>query len=250
VAEVVVNGRPARFAIEPVRTLRAGGPWAYRAQARERAVKMPVLLVTPYCPHAIADELVGAGVNFVDLAGNAHLRVPGFWLYLHGRKPTRALARAVRGERGVLAGAAALRVIYALPARPREQWKMRELAAKAGVGLGWTHAIVQALRHEGIVRQAKRRGPTVVLDRGPLLDRWVTDYGPILRPHLVLGTYAPLDGTVDWDDVVATRAGPVAPPLGPLRRAARRSRPARPRAGGATGKGLPRGAPRPLTLPA
>lgn len=200
VVEVIAEGRPATFALETVRALRAGGAWAERARIWEQATDVPILLVTYYCPRAVADELVKAGVNFVDLAGNAHLKTPRFWLYLHGRKPTPMLARAVRGEKGVLAGAAALRVIYALLARPGEEWRMRDLAGKAGVALGWTNQIVQALRTEGIVRQTKRRGPAAVLRRRPIFDRWVTDYGAVLRPHLALGTYAPVDGTVD--DVV------------------------------------------------
>lgn len=201
VVEVVAQGRPATFALEAARALRAGGAWAARARVWEQATEVPVLLVTYYCPRTAAEELVRAGVNFVDLAGNAHLKTPRFWLYLHGRKPTPMLARAVRGEKGVLAGTAALRVIYALLARPGDEWRMRDLAAKAGVALGWTNAIVQALRAEGIVRQTKRRGQAVVLKRRPLFDRWATDYGAVLRPHLALGTYAPVDGIVD--DVVA-----------------------------------------------
>jgi len=201
VVEVIAQGPPATFALEAVRALRAGGAWAERARVWEQAADLPILLVTYYCPRTVADDLVKAGVNFVDLAGNAHLKTPRFWLYLHGRKPTPALARAVRGEKGVLAGAAALRVIYALLARPREQWRMRDLAVKAGVALGWTNQIVQALRAEGLVRQTKRRGPAAVLKRGPIFDRWVTDYGAVLRPQLTLGTYTPVEGTVD--DVVA-----------------------------------------------
>lgn len=201
VVEVIAQGRPATLALEAVRALRAGGAWAERARVWKQAIDLPILLVTYYCPRAVADELVKAGVNFVDLVGNAHLETPRFWLYLHGRKPTPMLARATRGEKGVLAGAAALRVIYALLARPGEQWRMRDLAAKAGVALGWANEIVQALRTEGIVRQTKRRGPAVVLKRRPILDRWATDYGVVLRPHLVLGTYAPVDSNVD--DVVA-----------------------------------------------
>lgn len=202
VVEVTAHGRPAKFAVEAVRALKAGGAWAERAKVWEQATNLPILLVTYYCPRTVADELVKAGVNFVDLADNAHLRTPQFWLYLHGRKLTPMLTKAVRGERGVLAGAAALRVIYALLTRPSEEWRTRDLAVKAGVALGWTNEIIQALRAEGTLRQTKRRGPAKVLKREPLFDRWVTDYGAVLRPQLALGTYANVDGAVDD---VATR---------------------------------------------
>lgn len=201
VVEVTAHKRPTKFALKVARALRARGAWVERAKVWEQATDLPIVLVTHYCPRTVADELVKAGVNFIDLVGNTHLKTPQFWLYLHGRKPTALLTRAVRGERGVLAGAAALRVIYALLAKPGEEWRMRDLAAKAGVALGWTNEIVQALRVEGMVRQTKRRGPVTVLKLGPLFDRWVTDYGAVLRPQLVLGTYAPVDGTVD--DVAA-----------------------------------------------
>ncbi len=201
VVEVIARGRPATFALEAVRALRAGGAWAERVKAWEQAADLPILIVTYYCPRRAADELVRAGINFVDLAGNAYIKTPQFWLYLQGRKPTPMLARAVRGEKGVLAGAAALRVIYALLARPQMEWRMRDLAAQAGVALGWTNEILRALRATGLVLQTKRRGPAAVLKRRPLLDRWVTDYGAVLRPQLLLGTHTPVDGTVD--DVAA-----------------------------------------------
>jgi hypothetical protein len=212
VIDVVVQGRPVTFALQAVRALRAGGAWAARVKGWEQSIDLPILLVTYHCPRAVADELVNAGVNFVDLAGNAHVETPRSWVYLHGRRPTPALTKAVRGERGVLAGAAALRVMYALLARPGEAWRMRELAAKAGVALGWTNAIVQALRAGGLLQQTKPRGPALVLMREPLFGRWVTDYGAVLRPQLVLGTYAPVDGTVDD---VAARMAQATRPEGP-----------------------------------
>jgi hypothetical protein len=90
-----------------------------------------------------------------------------------------------------------MRVAFAFLARLEHPWTTRALQKATGVAVGRAAELVAGLRNEGLVRRAAKRGPHLVLDPPRLAHRWVEEYGAVLRPHLVLGTYAPLRGNLD-----------------------------------------------------
>jgi hypothetical protein len=90
-----------------------------------------------------------------------------------------------------------MRIAYAFLARPEHPWTTRTLQKATGVAIGHAAELVARLRNDGLVRRAARRGRQLALDPRRLAHRWVEEYGAALRPHLVLGTYAPLRGNLD-----------------------------------------------------
>lgn len=220
VVHLKVRGQRLRYALEFKRTLKGDGAWVDRARVWAEATRLPVILATTYCPTPTAERLAQAGVNFVDLAGNAHLHTEDFFLFIHGRETTKPLMRQGRGEANPLAAPAALRIVYVLLARPHREWKIIQLANATRVALGWTHAVVRALIDGGIVRRIKPRGPILVTSPDELQERWVTDYGTILRPHLVLGTFAPIEAKEPAPEAAVAQLRNVLPTFDPGRRVA------------------------------
>lgn len=182
-----------RFAVEVKEQLRGTQATAWIREARFRAEQAgwPFLLVTRYCGPPTAERLAAEGINFLDTFGNAYLRTGQTVVFITNRKPAEGGGWVKTGE-GAIATPGGLRVVYLTLAEPNREWKIQDLAAAAGVALGWTHTIVRAMENGGLLRRTKRRGPVLVQDRAKLLARWIADYPVILRPKLELGSFAPL----------------------------------------------------------
>lgn len=142
------------------------------------------LLLAPYVPPRAMQRLIEAGGNFVDLAGNLHLRVGANYLFhVEGKRPV------PKKRRGRGLGAPGYQVLFALLAREGLlQDPIRTLAAAAGVGKTTAAHVIELLEQQGLVgRGVKNR--RCVLDRGALLQRFITGYLDMLRPRLLVGRY-------------------------------------------------------------
>ncbi len=142
------------------------------------------LLLAPYVPAPVAQRLTRAGGNFIDLAGNVHLRLgANFLFHVEGRRP------APRQARGRGLGAPGYQLLFALLAREDLlQQPVRRLAAAAGVAKTTAAHVVEFLEQQGLLgRGVKDR--RFVLDRAALLQRFVTGYLDMLRPRLLVGRY-------------------------------------------------------------
>lgn len=193
VLDLRLGKRRERFAVEVKEQLRGTQAIAWIREARYRAkqARWPFLLVTRYCGPPTAERLAAEGINFLDTLGNAYLQTGQTTVFITNRKPPEGGGWVKAGE-GALATPGGLRVVYLTLAEPQREWKLQDLAAAAGVAVGWTHAIVHAMESGGLLRRTKRRGPVLVMDRAKLLARWIADYPVILRPKLELGRFAPI----------------------------------------------------------
>lgn len=160
----------------------------------QQHLAVPVVLVTPHIPRQMGERLATQGINFVDCAGNVHLRLPHHTILILGKPAPRAHAR--RRPRTAVT-AAWMRIAYAFLAQPEQPWTTRTLHKATGVAIGHAAEMVAGLRTEGLVRRAAKRGRQLTLDPRRLAHLWVEEYGAALRPHLVLGTYAPLRGDLE-----------------------------------------------------
>lgn len=151
------------------------------------------LLIAPHVSAALADECRQAGVNFLDAAGNAHIDVPGLYLYITGRKPIKASASVA--DQSALRRASTMRVIFALLTidglvlRP-----VREIAQSAGVALGSTSEALAELEGLGFVAgRARKRS---LANRPLLVTEWARQYPISLRDKLQPARYA--SPGADW----------------------------------------------------
>lgn len=174
--------RPIAFLAEVRRVERTSDlAWhAMHAAQRRRSAPRP-LLVAPHVSAQLAEECRQAGIHFLDAAGNAHIDVPGLYLYITGRKPAKRSAAQV--DPSTLRKASTLRVIFALLTidglvlRP-----VREIAQSAGVALGSTSEALAELQALGFLSGGARQRR--LANRVLLITEWARQYPIALRDKL------------------------------------------------------------------
>ena len=168
-----------------------------RQQIREVTLSndLPVLLVTPYIPPAIAKTFAKEGVNYIDKAGNSYIHHAHLFIFITGKKreiPIKTNKSRAFGEAGT-------KLLYELLRRPEHvNLSFRELASLTHLSLGSVGTIFQELTQWGFVSKAKKR---VLLEKETLLKRWLIAYSEVLRPKLIMKRMRPLSSTFykDWD---------------------------------------------------
>lgn len=137
-----------------------------------------VLLVAPHIRPQQANVLEKAGIDYLDLAGNAHLTAPGFFVHVEGRQPAKETAvRPVRFNKAWVKTVMAL-----LVRRDLETAAYRVLAEQADVALGTVAACLNDLTNRGLLQE--RNSKRHIVDRAQLLALWVQAYVDVLRPKL------------------------------------------------------------------
>ncbi len=181
--ELRAAGRVTRYAAEVRRGLRPGMLGALIHQLR--ALDGRPLLVADHVTPPLADALRAAGVQFIDIAGNAFLSDPPLLVFVKGQRPANAERAAIQGRAFQPTG---LQVLFALLARPGLVARpYREIAATAGVAHGTVGCVMAELPELGHVGEVGGRRRLVDAER--LLDRWTEAYARTLRPRLLLGRY-------------------------------------------------------------
>lgn len=160
----------AQVVVEQLARLKAALP---RNRANDR-----LMVLAPYIRPQQAAILERAGVDYVDLAGNAHLRAPGLFVHVEGRKPPKETAAGPgRPQKGWIKAVMALLVEPELTNVPYRTW-----AREADVALGTIAGCVNDLAARGLLLDGKagRR----VTDNQALVALWVQAYVEGLRPKL------------------------------------------------------------------
>jgi hypothetical protein len=146
------------------------------------------LLVTEYVEETMGEQLRAQGICYLDAAGNAWLQHPAareLFVLVQGRP---------RYKRPVVPGAAfrrdGLRVVFrALTHPPALARPDTELAAELGLTPHVLAGVLADLQAQGLLASAPRR----LLVSPALVERWVSAYGPGLRPRLNPERYRWLD---------------------------------------------------------
>jgi hypothetical protein len=119
-----------------------------------------------------------ADIDYLDLAGNAHLQAPGLLVHVEGRQPPKEPAPAPgRPQKGWI------KAVMAILIRPElTNMPYRVLADQADVALGTVAGCMNDLAARGLLLDGKdgRR----VGDRPALVALWVQAYVEGLRPKL------------------------------------------------------------------
>ena len=191
---------------------------------RSMAGSAPVLIVAPWLSKRTQELLREQGMNYLDLTGNALLRLDNPPLYLQSVGASRDPQPKERGD-AQLRGAKAARLIRLL-ADVRPPYRVGELAEAAGLTAGYVSRLLATLYRESLIERPSR-GPVESVDVPALLRRWARYYdvfktneaetfiaaegiGPLL-PRLAAdpgaGTRVAVTGSV-----AASRLAPVAAP--------------------------------------
>ena len=151
---------------------------------RRRAAMVPnhpadrILVLAPHVRVQQATVLERAGIDYVDLAGNAHLAAPGLFVHVEGRpRPTEPARAPGRPQKGWIKTVMAILVKPELAEAP-----YRRLADQAGVALGTVAACMKDLAARGLMVDGETGRS--VRDRPAIVALWVQAYAEGLRPTL------------------------------------------------------------------
>jgi hypothetical protein len=175
-----------RYLVEERRHLRNQDIGVVIDQLRRRRDDLPrdyagdrVLLLAPHVRAQQAVALERAGIDYVDLAGNAHLQAPGLFVHVEGRKlPKEPLGAPGRPQKGWIKAVMAMLIRPDLVNAP-----YRTLADQGGVALGTIAGCMTDLTRRGLLLDGKDGGRRIV-DRQALVALWVQAYVEGLRPKL------------------------------------------------------------------
>lgn len=141
--------------------------------ARSMGAHLPLLVIAPWLSERTQALLADADINYLDMTGNALLRIdnPPFFLQTTGARrnpsPTKRADAKLRGPK-------ASRVIrLLLDVRP--PYGVLEIAAATGLTRGYVSRLLEALYREGLIER-KPRGPVEDVDIPALVRRWSAGY--------------------------------------------------------------------------
>lgn len=180
-----VNGKTIRYLVEAKRNFRFQDAGVIVEQLHRLRAALPaaytgdkLLLLAPHVRAQQAAQLERAGIDYVDLAGNAHLKVPGLFVHVEGRRPAADPVPAIRRPHK-----AWIKTVMALLVQPElVQAPYRTLAEQAAVALGTVPACMKDLAARGLLLDG-RQGRKLT-DRPALVALWVQAYVEALRPKL------------------------------------------------------------------
>ena len=140
---------------------------------------LPILLITKYIPSEIAKEYVAEGVNYLDVAGNCHIKKNNLVLLVEGKR----IEKAARVNQPRAFQEAGIKLIFQFLVDPEKvQLTYRELAELANISLGSVGTIMQELIDLNFILKTKQTKK--LKNTKELLNRWITAYHDILRPRI------------------------------------------------------------------
>lgn len=178
-------GRAIRYLVQEKRHLRHQDVGVVVEQLNRRRADLPpghaedrVLLLAPHVRAQQAVALERAEIDYLDLAGNAHLQAPGLFVHVEGRQPPKEpIPVPGRPQRGWI------KTVMAILIRPElTNAPYRTLADQADVALGTVAGCMNDLAVRGLLLD--RKDGRRVGDRQALVALWVQAYTEGLRPRL------------------------------------------------------------------
>lgn len=147
----------------------------------------PVLVVAPWLSLRTEELLKAEGMNFIDLTGNALVRLDNPAVYVNTKGATRNPQPAVRG-RAQVRGPKAARLVRML-ADVAPPYGVRELASAARLTPGYVSRLLDTLDREALIERS-RRGGVESVEVAALLRWWAQSYD-VLRSNRATTYLAP-----------------------------------------------------------
>ena len=156
-------------------------------QLKMAAGDEPPLLIADFIPKPLALELKSHAINYLDVAGNAYLNAPPFFVLIDGQDRTDSLSE---GKPVKPFSATELKVVFALLAMPDLlNGNYGEIAIHANVALGVVGTIMRDLKDQGYLLESGSPKLRQWQHWQKLAARWVAEY-PKLRDKHYLGAYS------------------------------------------------------------
>jgi hypothetical protein len=170
---------------------------------RSLASNIPILAVSPWMSARSRELLAKDGINFIDLTGNALLKLENPALYISAVGAARNPQPMPRGQARVRGPKAARLIRLLIDVRP--PYGVSEIAEVTGLTQGYVSRLLDALDQDALVERT-RRGRVQDADIPGLLRRWAESYD-VLKSNDASTFLAPR-GASDALSQVAQLSGP------------------------------------------
>lgn len=176
---IVINGQSvfATLAVEAKRSLGprdvAGLFGSVGRTLRALSPNIPILVVAPWLSPRTRDLLAAEGINFLDLTGNALVRLENPALFIQSQGADRDPSPTPRGKARVRGPKAARLIRTLIDVRP--PYGVRDLAEATGLAPGYISRLLDALDDDALLERSKR-GQVESVDIAALLRRWAESY--------------------------------------------------------------------------
>jgi hypothetical protein len=147
---------------------------------RALAGNVPLVVVAPWLSPRVQELLAAQQINYLDLTGNALVRLDSPALFIKSAGATRNPSPSTRAAAG-LRGPKAARLVRLL-ADVRPPYSGRELAFAARLTPGYVSRLLDTLDREAVLSR-ERRGRVVGVDVPALLRAWAQSYD-VLKANL------------------------------------------------------------------
>ena len=145
----------------------------------------PQLVFAPAIAGGTATAFAEAGIGYLDLRGNCHIDVPGYFVHIEGKTQTAGSANA-----GASVRRPGYQVLFAYLARPELlKATVREVAAIAGVSRKPVSTMRKRLVDDEFIVESKTRAEWRPARHLEALNLWLGGYKTIVRPSLLRGRY-------------------------------------------------------------
>jgi len=143
------------------------------------------IIIAPYIGTLGRNICIEQGIGFLDLSGNAYIKLNWLLIDRWGRENKFKHKRSLKS----VFSTKATWVIRKFLAEPKKSWKLEELANESGVSIGHVSKVVDKLDRQGFL---KRKWGSITLKKpGELLDLWRSIYS--LDDLVMRGFYCPFE---------------------------------------------------------
>lgn len=182
--EIEFKNGHRRFGVEVKSLLKRPLP-AYLYQL-SRSNDEPLLVTSAYINPSIAADLRSAGIQYIDVAGNAFLQIGDcIHIEVKGKKPEYSV-QEVSGSLFQPKLMQLLAIFIIDPAAVNQT--VRTLAERAGLSKDRVSVALRLLKEKGWLMQSGKSEYRLTGKR-ELFDQWLMNYGERLRPKILLGNY-------------------------------------------------------------
>jgi hypothetical protein len=140
---------------------------------RALSSNIPILAVAPWLSRKTQELLKAEGVNYLDLTGNALIRLDNPALYIETQGALRDPSPPARNKARVQGPKAGRLIRLLVDVRP--PYGVRELAGSADLALSYVSRLLDTLDDEALVERFER-GRVKTIDVPGLIRRWVATY--------------------------------------------------------------------------
>lgn len=173
VLSTLISGKPAKFIIE------------VKSQGEPRLVRMAIaqlkeylkrfkdsygILVAPYLSDASRQICKETGIGCIDLAGNAFLSFKNVFIDRSGRPNPFVTARLSKS----VFYPKSSRILRVLLSDPSKKWYVKDLSREAGISIGLTSRVKQALLSEEWIKEDNKS--FYLIKSEVVLSQWVNSY--------------------------------------------------------------------------